>query len=582
MNKRLSSQFVLLSSCVLLTLPLLSGCTPSDYKAQADETVYQIIDEKWQADYGSKANFKISDVAPDAEDLQVEKVIPESGILSLRQAVEIATVYNRQYQLEKELLYISALDLRLARHAFEPFLFGGYGAEYVKDGANESVSHGPFIGFNQLLAGGTLITTTVTSAWQKILLGDASGGYVTFLDAAITQPLLRGSGSRIVLETLTQAERDTIYQIRSFNRFRQSLAVDVMSRYYFLLLDLERFRNAEHNVDVLVILNDQTEKLTAAGRLPRYELDRVRQDLLEAENIRIQAREDYHQRLDEFKLFLSLPITAEFTVDLSELADLEIINPEALNFPHFSKVPRDQELTEVPLSTVEGQVEQVDCSGSSTIQNAQVHASADTPAEAAGEDIEYSEAEAIETALALRLDLANMDDAILDATRKIVVAEDRLRAEMNLTGAVSTSTRGSDDTAALVGLELDLPLDRMAEANDYRKALITLTQTQRDYEQAMDTVALEVRSAYRRLVESAKRRRVQVESYELAQKRYENTLHLMQYGRVSSRRVLDAQEALFDAQNAAAEALVVHTIAMLEFYRDTGVLQVRPDGMWEY
>jgi outer membrane protein TolC len=563
-------------------LLLVFGCTPADYKQQADETVYQIIDEKWQDDFGGKANFRISDVAATPGDLHVEKAIPESGVLALRQAVEIATVYNRQYQLEKELLYISALDLRLARHAFEPFLFGGYGAEYAKAGANEAVSHGPFIGFNQLLASGAMITTRVTSAWQKILLGDAAGGYATFLDAAITQPLLRGSGSRVVLETLTQAERDTIYQIRSFNRFRQGLVVDAMSRYYSVLLQLEFLRNAERNVEILTKIYAQTEKLTNAGRLPRYELDRVRQDMLDADNARIQARETYLHLLDEFKLFLSLPVTAEFSVDLNDLAALEVIDPETLSFPRFTKTGPVQDLTEEVLNMLEEELEQIALGGRTNNAGTQAQAASGIPNDPALHDIRFSEAEAIETALALRLDLANMDDAIQDAKRKVLVAEDRLRAELNLTGAVSASTRGSNDTSALVGLELDLPLDRMAEANDYRKALIAQTQSQRDYEQAVDTVALQVRRAYRSLVESAERRRVQLESLELAQKRYHNMLHLMQYGRASSRRVLDAQEALYDAQNAAAQALVNHTIAMLEFYRDTGVLQVRADGMWEY
>lgn len=56
----------------------------------------------------------------------------------------------------------------------------------------------------------------------------------------------------------------------------------------------------------------------------------------------------------------------------------------------------------------------------------------------------------------------------------------------------------------------------------------------------------------------------------------------MQYGRASSRRVLNAQNDLFDAQNAATEALVNYTVATLNFYRDTGVLRVRPDGMWQH
>jgi outer membrane protein TolC len=55
----------------------------------------------------------------------------------------------------------------------------------------------------------------------------------------------------------------------------------------------------------------------------------------------------------------------------------------------------------------------------------------------------------------------------------------------------------------------------------------------------------------------------------------------MQYSRASSRRVLDAQNALFDARNEATNALLNYAIAMLNFYRDTGALQVLPDGMWK-
>ena len=50
---------------------------------------------------------------------------------------------------------------------------------------------------------------------------------------------------------------------------------------------------------------------------------------------------------------------------------------------------------------------------------------------------------------------------------------------------------------------------------------------------------------------------------------------------MSSRRVLSAQQDLYDARRAATDALIDYATATLDFYRDTGVLQVRPDGMWE-
>ena len=45
--------------------------------------------------------------------------------------------------------------------------------------------------------------------------------------------------------------------------------------------------------------------------------------------------------------------------------------------------------------------------------------------------------------------------------------------------------------------------------------------------------------------------------------------------------MLESQDALLQAQNRVTEALIEHTIAKLTFFRDTGILQVRPDGMWE-
>ena len=50
--------------------------------------------------------------------------------------------------------------------------------------------------------------------------------------------------------------------------------------------------------------------------------------------------------------------------------------------------------------------------------------------------------------------------------------------------------------------------------------------------------------------------------------------------RASTRRVLRAQQDLFEAENALTDALVDYAIANLEFYRDTGVLAVRHDGSW--
>jgi outer membrane protein TolC len=602
---------ICLTVLCLVGLIVLAGCGQHDYKGEADETVYNIIDRKWQDDFGSRANYKISDVTPSPNDVNSEATIPASGILTLPQAVAIATAHNRQYQLEKELLYTKALDLRLVRHAFEFQFFGGAAGGYSKDNEDEAAYEQANIGFNRLLTSGAIISTNVTMAWIDILTGDVRSGLTTLVSSTITQPLLRGSDSRIVMENLTQAERDTVYKIRSFNRFRKTFVVSVISQYYLVLQQYDFLQNARNNYEILGEIFSRTEKLVNAGRLPRLELDRIRQDKLKAENSLIAAQKNYKQALDEFKISLGLPTTTEFKLDESEL---EALSVQGLGKPDFSKIVQavkerpKRELTAEEIALLEkelGLLELIQSEQDNYNQEKQLNEdtyaqlkemhqqvldeleidtdSNDTEFQANQEKAIFSEEDVIETAMALRLDLANSSDAVYDAERKIMVAEDNLRAGLNLTASTDfVHSPGESDSIADVGLELDLPLDRMAEANEYRKALIAFNQRQRDFSEAVDIVVLEVRQAYRDMAEAAERYRVQLDSLKLAKKRFNNTLLLMQYGRASSRRVLNAQQDLFDAQNAATEALTSHTIALLSFYRDTGVLQVKPDGMWEY
>ena len=103
-----------------------------------------------------------------------------------------------------------ALDLRLTRHEFEYQFFGGAGGGYNADRNDEAVGIESRIGFNRLLAGGTRISAELAVAWVDVLTGNMRGGLASILSTTVTQPLLRGSDRKVVLESLTQAERDTL------------------------------------------------------------------------------------------------------------------------------------------------------------------------------------------------------------------------------------------------------------------------------------------------------------------------------------------------------------------------------------
>jgi outer membrane protein TolC len=325
----------------------------------------------------------------------------------------------------------------------------------------------------------------------------------------------------VVMERLTLAERTTLYQIRTFNRFRKTFAVAVAAEYLQTLRRYDIVRNTQDYLDALTALHSRARKVIAAGLIPSLEVDQIQQNVLQARDALVLAQKEYERSLDQLKLTLALPIASDFQLDVG-----------LLNALRQHGIPRP----EIALN------------------------------------------EAIDGALCGRLDLTNSADAVLDAQRAIYVAADSLRADLRLKGRLDVNTRG--DAAIAAGPVLDLPLDRVPEQHAYRKALIDLEARRREYDLLADTIRLEVREAHRKLAETAERYQILSVALTTAQARDKRTSILMQYGQTSSRRVLDALNDLYDARNAATDALLDYAVATLNFYRDTEALQVRPDGMW--
>ena len=523
--------------CIAVIVGITGACSPQQYKAQADKEVYQIIDGKWSDGFGHKSNYIINDsnIPPSPDDIRIELAVPASGVISLAQAVAVATAYNREYQGRKEQLYLKALDLTLARHQFARQWFGTVDAKYISDDDGEKVrmSEGNKLGFDQLLAGGARISIDIAMDWTRFLTGDPRTSLASMLSASATQPLLSGRGREIVQENLTQAERDVLYQIRSFNRYRKDFVVSIADDYYSVLELKASVTNAENSYYRLVESRKRLEIEVEAGSARPFDVDEAEQQALNAENRWVRAQQSYERALDEFKVTLSLPPSDQIELDEKELKameDIGIIEPG------------------------------------------------------------YELDEAVETAFLRRLDLANSQDKIDDAARKVMVAADGLGIELDLVGTAgvgSTPQTGFDRLQFhrgnySLGLESnDLGLDRKAERNDYRKALIELEQQQRQYEIDRDRMELDVRQALRALKAEAEQYRIQKMALNLAMRRLETQELLLEIGQGNVRLLLESDGALLEAQNDVTSALVAHAIAKLGFFRDIGILQVRPDGMWE-
>jgi outer membrane protein TolC len=515
---------------------MTGGCSREHYKEQADKEVYQILENKWRPGFGTMANYKIADGEPNQADILA--MIPPSGVLPLADAVGMATKYSRVYLGMKESLYRSALGLTGVRYEYERQWFGTVDAVYTDnmDADTETATLDSSVGVNKkfLLGQSALVTTSLAVDWARFLLGDPQTSLGSVLSATVTAPLLGAGAAKANRETLTQAERSVLYDIRSFNWDRQGFVTGLVNAYYNVLLERARLEIAEASHKRLVQSIEQIRMEVEVGRRPAYDLGEAEQSLLDSENSLITARQRYEEILDSFKVnSLSLPSEADITLDQNELAALEAIGVTEPN---------------------------------------------------------YTEEDAIALALERRLDLANTRDGVIDVERKLILAAEGLGPQIDLVGSANaestpetewTRLRFHDGTYSFGIRVTDLALDQKRQRNAYREALIRVQQSHRTYDKAVDDLKLNVRAAYRNLRAAAETYRIQTMGLALARQRVEVEKLSLEFGRGTVRLLLDSEDALVRAQDEVIRALVNHTNIKLGFFRDIGVLQVKPDGMWE-
>ncbi len=521
--------FLLIAAAVCF----MSGCqTPDEYRQDADDEVYRILDEKWLDRFGYKANYKVVDAEPNT--MEVVAMLPPSKILSQSTAVGIATRFNREYQSQKESLYLSALDLTLTRYQYARQWFGTVDAFYTNDGGNEDTTLNASTGVNQnfLIGDGIMIGAGLAVDWAQFLTGDPQTSLGSVLSASLSAPLLGNGAGKAARENLTQAERNVLYNIRSFNRYRKTFVVSVISDYYRVLLNNNRINIQKASYQRLIDSTNQFRMEVEVGKRPAYDLGESEQRLLSAEQSVVSAVQSYEQSLDTFKISLALPTDIDVALDPNELNLLE-----TLGVSHPT----------------------------------------------------YSVEEAVEVALERRLDLANVRDGLDDAERKLILAAEGLGPQVDLEMNANIESTPETKLTRLrfhegvysMGISADLPFDRKSERNAYREALITVQRRQRDYDEEIDRIKLQVRASYREMVQTAESYRIQKIGLDLALKRVEVEKLSLQYGRGTVRLLLDSEDALVQAQDDLQGALVDHMIAKLILFRDVGLLRVLPDGMWE-
>lgn len=535
-------------------LVLLSACSTKHYRASADKEVAKIIAQKTPKVPNMDTNFTVeatNEVSlknfpvfdKPEESFGADKEMDRGArIFSLNDSLAIAIRHSNEYQTEKEGLFEDALALTLVRHRYTPIFSGNATAVEkrtpldVKRGVNTVVEHEDSVKVSskltmkeELLRTGGKITTAFTTDFLRFVTGDPRLATSSELSATLVQPLWRGAGYKVAVENLTQSERNVLYSLRTFTRFRKKFVVEVAAKFFDVLQKRDAVRNNWRGLQNFKENVARERAFYEEGLRSQASLDQLKQAELQTESKWISSVRAYRQSLDEFKIKIGLHTDDRIILDEGELERLKIVHPT------------------------------------------------------------LSIDDAVQVAMVSRLDLQTDRDKFEDAARHIDIAANGLRPDVDLIAGVSAGKSSgryfsSPDWKryeSYAGVQIDLPLDRKAERNTYRVRLIDFAQSKRGLDLAIDKIKQELADDWRTLDQDKRTYEIDDLGVQIASRRVEEQQLRQELGRGTSRDLVDAQLDLIEAKNSRTAALVSHTIARLELYRDMGVLWVKDNGQWD-
>lgn len=155
--------------------------------------------------------------------------MPPPFLLNINQAAELGVFNSREFQTQRENLYLTALPVTSQRFSFAAqFLaFGNVireraGSDTPLGKGDRWIGNASF-GVGKLFSTGALLLAQFAN--QTIIeLTNPTKPHTTSVSTInldFIQPLLRGGGRAVTLEPLTLAERNLLYQIRGYARFRK-------------------------------------------------------------------------------------------------------------------------------------------------------------------------------------------------------------------------------------------------------------------------------------------------------------------------------------------------------------------------
>ncbi len=466
--------------------------------------------------------------------------------MTLTDALGYAQRHRRPYQSAKEDLYLATLALTLERHLWTPIFAGQLSTAYRNYGEitdfDQAMSFIANLSVSQRLPYGGEFTAQAVSEIVRDVKRTITAREGSSVTLGLRVPLLRGAG-HVAREDLIQLERELTYSVRVFERFRRRQLVTVATAYFDLVLARESMIIAELSYENFKLDLASAEALEAIGQRSVLDTKLVEVNLLQAENTMETRREQFRAAADNFKLLIGMPVDEPLTRD--QLEDIETIE---------RKIERGvYPLLYLPTAATD-------------------------------------EAFAVGVATRRRLDLRTLCDRIDDARRGVEISRNALLPDLDWNSRVVFDTdpdryrlghfhfERADWRSELV---LELPLDRFAERNALRAALIDVRSAQRDHHDQTERVRTEVRAAVNRIFLAMKSVEIQQRALQAAQQRQEYAQLRYEEGEISNRDKVEAEEDFRAAQNNLNAAKVSRWNALLDFRLATETLRVDEFGNQE-
>jgi hypothetical protein len=510
--------------------------------------------------------------------------------ISMQQAWVLALMNARFYQFNLENVYLAALPVTLQRFSFEPQFYAGlgqvtpvpqtqgagpgasfpptpgvvagsgvnfnYATRYGPNGQISALNLGTVAGFGKLFSsGGQLLMGFANEvAFNFLNKNPAQPTVISALPISFVQPLLRNGGRAVVLEPLTQAERNLLYAVRTFALFRQQFFVVTMTGgqiqnfgagfnlqgfsapgntdptvgflpVVFNLVEVEVDRRNLFFLESLAKLYSELIQGEASG-LSRLQVDQVMQSLISGRQSLFNDKITYRTQLDQFRMQLSLPPDTPIIIDMS------LAQPFYDVFDAVDKWQRrpDRDLDELPgIIARIPELEDIDVEGRSVLEPYRNYKSTLTEFRPENEEgLEDLLEAAVRIALEYRMDLMNNRAQLYDFWRQIRVTANALKGilNLNLSNNVYTPVTSSNPFAFLsqakqfsLTLNAELPLVRVAERNAFRTALINYQRTRRSLQTAEDNLKIQLRNDLRAV-------HVAYINYEISKRNYELSVRL--------------------------------------------------------